>query len=293
MRARAPDASGFVDREGVQIFFELYGDGELTVLLLPAWSIVRSRVWKAQIPFLARHFRVVTFDGRGCGRSSRPPGATAYTPDEYATDTLAVLDATGTDRAVLVGLSAGGLWGVQVAAEHPARVVGLVAISPAVPLVPGHPERTAVPFDDPLESTTGWAKQNSHYWQHHYADFVEFFFGRVFTEAHSTKPIEDGVGWALEVDPETLADTYRGIGLTDAERFRALCAQVCCPVLVIHGDEDAARPHAAGAALAAVTGGTLVTIAGGGHAPNARDPVLVNRLIREFVRSVMIGAGSR
>ena len=61
-----------------------------------------------------------------------------------------------------------------------------------------------------------------------------------------------------------------------------------CPVLVIHGDEDAIRPHAGGVALADATHGRLVTIAGGGHAPNLRDPVVVNRLIREFVESVAL-----
>ena len=57
-------------------------------------------------------------------------------------------------------------------------------------------------------------------------------------------------------------------------------------LLVIHGDEDAIRPHAQGAALAEATGGRLVTLAGSGHLPQARDPVRVNLLIREFVESL-------
>ena len=43
-------------------------------------------------------------------------------------------------------------------------------------------------------------------------------------------------------------------------------------MLVLHGDEDAIRPHAQGAALAEATGGTLVTLDGSGHCPHARDP---------------------
>ena len=95
-RARYPDDEGYVERDGVRIFWERYGDGEPTVLLLPTWSIVHSRHWKLQIPYLARHFRVITFDGRGNGRSDRPTGAEAYRTDEFAADALAVMDATAT-----------------------------------------------------------------------------------------------------------------------------------------------------------------------------------------------------
>ena len=93
-RARYPDASGYVERDGLSIYYEVYGSGEPTVLLLPTWSIVHSRHWKMQIPYLARHCRVLTFDGRGNGRSDRPQEPEAYDEHEYATDALAVMDAT-------------------------------------------------------------------------------------------------------------------------------------------------------------------------------------------------------
>ena len=75
-RARYPELRGIRRaRAGVRTFYEVYGRGEPTILLLPAWSIVHSRCWKMQIPYLSRHCRVVTFDGRGNGRSDRPPHA--------------------------------------------------------------------------------------------------------------------------------------------------------------------------------------------------------------------------
>ena len=64
-RARYPDESGFVEREGVRTYYEVYGDGEPTVLLLPTWSLVHSRHWRMQISYLARHFRVLVMDGLG------------------------------------------------------------------------------------------------------------------------------------------------------------------------------------------------------------------------------------
>src|SRR6266849_11181636 len=107
MRARYPDQEGFVERDGVNIFYEVFGAGEPTVLLLPTWSVIHSRLWKAQVPYLARHCRVITFDGRGNGKSSRPTTPEAYADREFAADTLAVMDATATRQVVLVSLSAG------------------------------------------------------------------------------------------------------------------------------------------------------------------------------------------
>ena len=286
-RARYPDESGYVERDGVKLYWEVYGEGDTTIVLLPTWSIVHSRHWKLQIPYLARHARVVTFDGRGNGRSDRPAGVAAYVEDEFAADTIAVMGATETERATLVGVSCGALWGTIVAADHPERVDGVVYIGPAVGLAPGHPERQVYDFDKEYETEEGWAKYNSHFWSRSYREFLEFFFAQCFNEPHSTKQIEDAIGWGLETDPETLADTTRAISLCRTEQFRETCARVRCPTLVIHGDADLIRPHAQGAALAEATGGRLVTLEGVGHLPQARDPVKVNGLMREFAESVV------
>ncbi len=106
MRACEPDHDGYVERDGVKLFYEVFGDGEPTILLLPPWSIIHSRHWKAQVPYLSRHFRVVTFDGRGNGRSDAPTTAASYSPIAFADDAVAVMDAVGVDRAILVSLSA-------------------------------------------------------------------------------------------------------------------------------------------------------------------------------------------
>jgi pimeloyl-ACP methyl ester carboxylesterase/predicted glycosyltransferase len=280
-RARYPDEEGYVERDGVRVRYEVYGEGEPTFLLLPTWSIIHSRHWKAQIHYLARHARVVTFDGRGNGRSDRPPEVEAYAEREFAADALAVMDATGTERAVIVGLSAGVLWGVLLAAEHPERVEGAVFIGAAPPFAQ-HLARSKTPFDEPLESYEGWAKFNRHYWLENYRDFLEFFFGQVFTEPHSTKQIEDCVGWGLDTTPETLALTSMGRELRDRDEFARLCRRIRCPVLVVHGTDDAVRPFVGAEELADVTGGTLVALEGSGHCPHARDPVSVNLLLRDF-----------
>jgi pimeloyl-ACP methyl ester carboxylesterase len=169
MRARYPDREGYVERDGVKVFHEVFGEGQPTVLLLPTWSIVHSRIWKMQVPYLARRYRVVTFHGRGNGRSDRPGGAEAYAEREFAADALAVMDATGTGRAVVVGFSQGAQRQLILAAEHPDRVEGAVFIGPSVPLADRPPERAvAARFEEELGTDEGWARYNRHSWLRDY-----------------------------------------------------------------------------------------------------------------------------
>ncbi len=289
--ARAPDRTGYATRAGVRIAFNVYENpGRPTVLLMPTWSIVPSRSWKLQVPYLARHFRVVSFDGRGCGDSDRPTGAASYVDSEYAADAIAVMDATSTDRAVLVSLSCGASWSVHVAADHPDRVSGMVAIGASCGFQIIDPDREKYAWDQRYETTEGWAKYNRHYWlEGGYDDFVEWFFARMFPEPHSTKQIEDAVRWAHEIEPATVADTIAGqLGCDGAVcvSVEELCPRVRCPVLVIHGTDDRICPYTVGERLAELTGGSLMLLEGAGHAPTGREPVQVNLLIKEFVDRV-------
>ncbi|GAB2595067.1 alpha/beta fold hydrolase [Kribbella endophytica] len=284
--ARAADREGSVARDGVNIHYRVYGEGDGPALvLLPTWSLVPSRVWKAQVPYLARHFRVITFDGRGSGSSDRPVGASAYSDVEMVEDTIAVLDAVGASSCVLVGFSRGCPWALEVALRQPSRVLGVVCIGSATRLTPMLEERTQWTWDERHDTTEGWAKYNRHYWlEGGYDDFLEFFFAQMFPEPHSTKQIEDGIGWGREITPSLLVDTEAGrSGHLDPARF----ADVSCPVLVVHGSADGIRPPAEGSRLASLTGGSLVTVVGGGHAPHARDPVVVNHLLKDFAARLM------
>jgi pimeloyl-ACP methyl ester carboxylesterase len=278
-RARYPDGSGYIRRDGVRLYYEVYGSAEPAVFLLPTWSIIHSRQWKMQIPYLARHGRVITFDGRGSGRSDRPE--TGYGEAEFAADALAVMDATATERAVIVSLSLGAQRALIMAGGHPGRVTGAVFIAPAVPLGAPLPDRSHYPWDEVLATDEGWAKYNRFYWLRDYRGFLEFFFSQIFTEPHSTKPAEDCIGWGLETTAETLIAAETGSGL-DEKTTRELCGRVRCPVLVIQGTADAITGAGRGIALAGAAGGRLVLLEGAGHTPHVRDPVKVNLLLRDF-----------
>jgi pimeloyl-ACP methyl ester carboxylesterase len=290
MRARYPDVEGFVERDGIHVAYEVYGRGEPTIFMVPTWQIVHSRLWKAQIPYFARHGRVLTMDPRGNGRSDRPAASEAYAEREIAADIVAVMDATSTERAILVTLSLGAQRGLIVTAEHPDRVEGMVALGPSLP-IGVHPAERSYPFEAVLDTDEGWAKNNMHFWRRDFDGYLQFFFSKCFTEPHSTKQIEDCVGWGHEIGAETLI-LGESATLLSLDETIDMCAHVRCPVLVVVGDQDAiAGPGPGSAMAAAIPGARLVTVQGGGHIPDARDPVLVNLLIRDFVASIHPGFG--
>jgi pimeloyl-ACP methyl ester carboxylesterase/predicted glycosyltransferase len=295
-RARDPDATGFVERDGVRVFWERYGTADQALLLLPSWAIGHSRIWKAQIAYLARDFRVITFDPRGNGRSDRPGEVAAYHEAQLARDAVDVLDACGVQRAICVGLSFGAQRGLLLATEHPDRVAGIAFIAPWFPVTARslHFRLLSLPLNKRLAvrpplTTRGWGKLNPHYWAHGgYADFVAWFAQRTLPEPHSTRQIEDSIDWAHETDGATLGLTILGDMAAPVTRRAQsrLASRVRCPVLVIHGTEDPITPISDSRALARITGGRLETIEGAGHQPHARQPVPVNLALRRFAESL-------
>jgi pimeloyl-ACP methyl ester carboxylesterase len=287
MRALAPERADHIERDGARIGYEVFGKGDPSILLLPTWTLIHSRFWKMQVPYLARHYRVITYDGPGNGRSDRPLDPARYSGEAYAEDATLVLDACGVENAVVVGLSRGAHYGLRLATLFPDRVLGLVVIGPSLPLGPPAPGREMIEDgfwekypDDPV----GWDKYNVAYWHDHYLDFLEFFFDQGFVEPHSTKPIEDAIGWALEGGPEILEAEARRPELGPGPE--EMLAGLRCPLLVIHGTKDRIQPHHIGVEAARLGNGALISLEGAGHFPNVRDPVQVNLLLRRFVEGL-------
>jgi pimeloyl-ACP methyl ester carboxylesterase len=286
-RAAHPDTEGFAERDGKRLFYEVYGEGEETIFLIPTWSLVHSRHWKMQIPYFSRHFRVLTMDGLGNGRSDRCRNPRRYDAAEFARDCLAVMDASGTDRAVMVGLSWGAQYLLELARLAPDRVLGAAFIGPLFPYTPSHwsvllkggPQARRLFKRAPYR---WWGHLNAFRWQEDYPKFVEWFISRCFTEKHSTKGIEDGVEWGLDTDPETLTTTTLSHIHTDRRTLRALARRIDCPVLVIQGDRDKITPARDGRALARLSGGRLEEVRGAGHFPHARKPVQANLALRDL-----------
>ncbi len=283
MRAKDPHTTGRVDRDGVNLHYEVYGEGAHTIVFVPTWAIIHSRCYKAQVPYFAEHFRVVTYDPRGNGRSDRPDDADEYSIDKIVGDVVAVLDATGTDKAALFGMSFSSAIAFAVAAYHPDRVSAVISTAAWSPVVPPFAERYAAYEGEPEENPQGWKKFNAVYWQRNYPDFVDFFQGKVHNDPHSTKQHEDAVAWALDSDGAMLAMTQQARDTPDIVIDEDMYRRVRCPSLICVGDNDEITPPETSHRIAELTGGDLHVFPGAGHGLHARFPARINTLMRDFL----------
>lgn len=266
-----PAREGFVERDGVKLWYAVWGHDGPWIAFAQPFQIVHSQMLKATVPYLSHHFRVLTMDGRGNGRSDRPQGQAAYSFEHFHADFVAVLDALGIDRVAAVGISAATMIVLRLAAEQPQRVTHLV---------------TAGGFADTLvqgERMTSRMQMESQLLGSDWPGYVDYFISTIYNEPHSTKPYEDGVRYGWATRREVLEWARQGWMNVDV---RELARRVSCPTLVIHGDDDRRVPHLKGEQIhALVPGARLLTIGGGGHVTAARDPVVFNRALRDFVEA--------
>ena len=285
MRAKLPSEDGFVERDGVKLHYEIYGDGPETMVFVPPWCIAHSRIYKAQLPYFSERFRCITYDGRGNGQSDRPADVKAYSLDHYVADALAVMDATDAGQAILVGLSFGGMLASVLAAHHPERVKAAILVGTISSIGPAnHPYLANKHFDTKQERFDGWKKFNREHWLADYPDFAEHFVRNMHSEPHSTKQIEDGIDWAGDTTGPVLVKTIDARMIPPHfDVSEAMYRKIRCPVLLIHGENDQIQHCARAKAVAEVINAELVTIPGGGHNPLGRIPAKTNALIVDFL----------
>lgn len=284
LRDVEPVRSGAIRRDGANIRFDVFGEGDRTILLFPTWSIVHSDFWREQVPHLSDRYSVLTFDGLGNGASDRPPQSSMYGDEAFARDAIAVMDAAGVDQAVTVSVSRGGSWQLLAAATAPDRVAACVFIAPSVPLAPMSPERAEAhrTFNARHEEHPGWFKWNRHYWHRHWPEFLRFFFSKCFSEPDSDEYIAHFVGMGLETTPAVIAATIDAPVLgADSAAVAALAVR--CPTLVVHGDGDEIAPVERGRNLAELARGELIVLPGSGHEPQCRVASHVNAMLDDFL----------
>ena len=225
-----------------------------------------------QVRDFARDHRVLTFDHRGVGGSD-VVDLPAHMAD-FAADLVRVLDEVGAGCVDFVGLSFGGRVLQQLAAGWPERVRRMVIGGTSAGGELHHSGNADA--HSALRALTGADKET---WAEQIAPLL---FGRRYVERYPER-ILSLARWRARypVNPVGVARQWEAWDSFDMGDQIGL---ISCPVLVLHGTDDALSPIANAEALVShIPNAELCLLEGIGHSPNVEDPAAFNRSIRRFL----------
>lgn len=257
-------------RNGAEIYYEISGDGP--AVLLGHSLLCDGRMWEGVVPALAEQYRVINVDFRG-HRHSTAPGP--FTFDDLAADWLAILDELAIERAVLCGLSMGGMTAFCFSLKHPERVAGIIGIDTNgdAEILSNRIKYTAMAaiyarfgLVDALQRTTN-----------------KLMFGRT-TLAERPELVELLQERVAGHDRAQLTRAIRAV--FTRRSFLPELHQLQCPVLLLIGEEDMATPLKWSQRLRrAIPGSMLRLIPRAGHLSAMEQPDTVAELALDFLPS--------
>ena len=266
---------GTSGRHDVEVYYEDHGEGR-PVVLIHGWPL-SGKSWENQVgPLVDAGYRVVTYDRRGFGESSKPYDGYEY--DTLAADLRALLDELDLRDVTLVGFSMGGGEVARYLGTYgPDRVRSVVlagAVTPALWAQDGGGVDQAG-MQQMLDGVAGDRLA-----------FLEEFFPNFFG-AGGTPKVSDAVlhfAWqvASVASPKGTADCIVAFGTTD---FREDLQKVQVPILVLHGDSDGIVPfEASGRRIREFAQNVqTVVVEGAPHGFNASHPQQFNQALLAFL----------
>jgi 3-oxoadipate enol-lactonase len=222
----------------VELHWKSSGEGPAVLLVAGQGMTVDG--WWSTIPLLARSFRVIAFDNRGTGRSSRLQWP--YSVSQMAGDAVAVLDAAGEQRAHVYGISLGSLVAQEVALRHPDRVQALVlGASSAGGFAAYKPAPTS--FAQTFLVRAGAMGPEEAEWA-----AVPYTYAEKTRRFHSDRIATD-IAHRLSSPPEPLAYMHQAAAVAAHDAYERL-NRMAAPTLVVHGEQDVFIPPANALVLA-------------------------------------------
>lgn len=263
----------------VNIAYQVVGDGPIDLVLTFGWVSHLAYVW--ELPAIARFLdrlasfsRLILYDKRGCGMSDR---VHPLPPLEMRMDDLrAVLDAVGSKKAALMGISEGGVMSALFAASYPERTLGMIINGsyPSALARPGYPwGRTREQFEE------NWTRARATWGQ------VTSMSSYCPTQVDNP---EVARWWAtftqMSASPGDAVDLLRMNNLSD---IRDVLPAISVPALIIHAAGDRVAPIEAGRYMAEhIPGAKLLEFDSIDHWPYFGDADLVLGEIQEFLTGV-------
>jgi len=216
----------YADNNGVKIWYEIHGQGELTIIMVPGFQIVHSDSYKRYyVPFLSRHMRVITMDLRGSGKSDGPEGG--YDLENWTDDIHAVVEDAGLDGFAMAGSSCGVSMCINYCAEHPANVSHLILMNGFARMVRSESYPPGMPEED--------LKGIVQFWHDQPEDMLKGFIELLCSEKYTLRAKELIWQWAHETSPAIWA---KGFSCSVETNVDAILENLDLPVLIFAGQKD-------------------------------------------------------
>ncbi len=264
-------------RDGVVLYAEAHGRG-IPLQLSCAYCTTHENYRPQVEPLVEAGARVILWDYRGHGKSQSPDDAAAYSMERVVDDLGRVLDwAAPGERAILGGLSFGGLASLHFALAHPDRVRGLILIDSG----PGFKN---------LQAQARWeamAERSAHFVEAHGLEaFVAGKAGATTVGLRPELPAAQAARRAITAqDPKGLAYFGRHISGPAPSVIDDL-AQIEVPTLVMVGEKDGAYLRAAEMMASRIPGARHVAVPDAGHIVNIEQAEAFNSIVSDFISTL-------
>lgn len=260
---------------GIELYYEVHGEGEPLLLIMGLAHNLLS--WKKSLPALTAQFKVIIFDNRGTGRSSKPE--TPYSIELMAEEAMAVLDAAGVGQAHVYGISMGGMIAQRLALNNPERVKSLILgctspggnnqVQPDADVIMTLLSGASIP-STPLEMA--WAS-------------VPILYSPYFIENHRDS-IAEHIETMIEIPTPAHGFMQQLQACLAHDTYEEL-SKINIPVLVIHGDSDRLIPVENGKMLAdKIINSELYIVSGAGHLYLTEAQKAVDEKVINFIKNI-------
>jgi 3-oxoadipate enol-lactonase len=257
-------------RDGAQLQYTLHESGKPgapRLTLIHSLALDRT-IWDGVVAQLGNDADVLTFDARGHGASSKPPGP--YTTALFASDVREILTSIGWDRTIVAGASMGGSVTIQFAVSYPEMLEGLALI-----------DTTAWYGDDAPKS---WHDRGQKALTEGLSSLIAFQQTRWFSDAFRTAHADIAKHFAdvfLKTDLPAYAATCDMLGNFD---LRNKLATIAVPTEILVGEEDYATPPDMARALnAGIAGSNLTIVPGARHLTPIEIPNRIAALLKTVI----------
>jgi len=258
-----------------EMFYQEKGEG--TPVILGHSFLWDSNMWQPQLAFLSNHFHCIAPDLWGHGQS-QGLDQKEYSIAQLADDYYAFISALGIKQCAIVGLSVGGMWGTQLALNHPDLVSHLVIMGS---FVGPEPQQSQAEYFNLLSAIE---KQGSI--TNEQADFIAPLFFSHITAKTKPRMVENLVKDLQSFTPNQIKTIVTlGRAIFGRKSLLDELPKLKQKVLVAVGADDGPRPPSESKLMAdKIPGATLEIIPDAGHISNLEQPERVNQMLFDFLR---------